>query len=203
MFFLTYHQIKTILNAMKRILLLITLPIFMLNCNQPVRNSDVQKNGEWRPEFKKELSLIGHRNWILIVDKAFPAQTAAGIMTIDTGEGLLDVTSYILQQIESSTHVKPIVYTDKELGFISHEMVKDVDSFRKSLDETIGKYNPQVIMHDSVFVKIDHASKLFKVLVLKTEGIIPYSSIFIELDCKYWSEENELLLRNIIAIDRK
>jgi hypothetical protein len=46
---------------------------------------------------------------------------------------------------------------------------------------------------------IDHASKLFKVMVLKTNETIPYSSVFIELDCKYWSGENEILLRDKLA----
>lgn len=190
------------MSAMKRLkilLFLLTLPLFILNCSQPSGNSDESKMGEWRNEFNKELSLFGHRNWILIVDKAFPAQTATGIITIDTGEDLLDVLTYALQQIESSTHVKPVVYKDKELDFIGQEQVKDIDSFRKTLDETIGKYTPQVMLHDSVFVKIDEASKLFKVLVLKTNEIIPYSSVFIELDCKYWSGEYEKILRNIMT----
>jgi hypothetical protein len=190
------------MNAMKRLkilLFLLTFPLFILNCNQPSGNSDEPKMEGWRNEFNKELSLFGHRNWILIVDKAFPAQTATGIITIETGEDLLDALSYTLQQIESSTHVKPVVYKDKELGFIDHEQVKGIDSFRKYLDETIGKYNPQVMLHDSVFVKIDEASKLFKILVLKTNETIPYSSVFIELDCKYWSGEKENILRDNMA----
>jgi hypothetical protein len=53
-------------------------------------------------------------------------------------------------------------------------------------------------MHDSVFVKIDQASRLFKVIILKTEETIPYSSVFIQLDCKYWSDENEKALRELM-----
>ena len=30
----------------------------------------------------------------------------------------------------------------------------------------------------------------------KTNEVIPYSSVFIELDCKYWSPEKEKTLRH-------
>jgi hypothetical protein len=32
-------------------------------------------------------------------------------------------------------------------------------------------------------------------VVLKTEETIPYTSVFIELGCKYWNGENEKELR--------
>jgi L-fucose mutarotase/ribose pyranase (RbsD/FucU family) len=187
------------MRQLKGIILFTSISLLILGCNHPSGNINAINQEDWKQLFDKELSLFGHRNWILIVDKAYPAQTAAGIVTIDTGQDLLDALPYILQQIEGSTHVKPIVYTDKELAFIGDEQVNGIDSFRKSLEETIGKYNPQVMLHDSVFVNIDHASKLFKVMVLKTNETIPYSSVFIELDCKYWSGENEILLRDKMA----
>lgn len=42
---------------------------------------------------------------------------------------------------------------------------------------------------------VSERSAMFKVLVLKTTEVIPYSSVFIELDCKYWSAEQEKALR--------
>jgi hypothetical protein len=175
------------MKRLKFLLLLSTFPFFNLNCNQHSGHYDEPQKEEWRYEFSKELSLFGHRNWILIVDKAFPAQTGSGIRTIATGEDLPDVLSFVLQEIDHSTHVSPIVYTDKELSFITSDLVANIDAYRSELDEILGHYNPRVILHDSVFVKIDEASKLFKILVLKTEEVIAYSSVFIELDCRYWS----------------
>lgn len=186
------------MKRLKFLFLLTTFPLFILNCNQPSSNNEGSKKEEWRYEFNKELSLFGHRNWILIVDKAYPAQTAAGIRTIDTGEDLPDVLSFVLQEIDHSTHVSPIVYTDKELSFITSDLIVNIDDYRSELDKIIRQYDPEVILHDSVFVKIDEASKLFKVLVLKTEEVIAYSSVFIELDCRYWSAEKENTLREAI-----
>ncbi len=164
-------------------------------CSNQVQESENQETMDWKTQLDEILVQFGHRNWILVVDKAFPAQNADGITTINTGEDLLDVLSYTLQEIDQSSHVKPIVYTDKELDFITSELVGNIDDYRSKLDEIIGQYNPTVLLHDSVFVKINEASKLFKVLVLKTEEVIAYSSVFIELDCRYWSAEKENILR--------
>jgi hypothetical protein len=42
---------------------------------------------------------------------------------------------------------------------------------------------------------LDAASKLFKVFILKTDEVIPYTSVFMQLDCGYWNTESEKHLR--------
>jgi L-fucose mutarotase/ribose pyranase (RbsD/FucU family) len=167
----------------------------MKNYKQMANKNKPPGNPEWKPEFKKQLPFFGHRNWILVVDKAFPAQNAEGIITLDTGCDLLEVLNYVMNEIDNSSHIKPVIYKDKELDYITKEQISEIDNYRKSLYNAIGEYEPQVMLHNSVFVKIDEASKLFKVMVLKTNETIPYSSVFIELDCKYWSAGKEEALR--------
>jgi hypothetical protein len=53
--------------------------------------------------------------------------------------------------------------------------------------------------HERVIANIDEASRQFHVLVLKTRMAIPYTSVFIRLDCKYWSADAEARLRSRIA----
>lgn len=164
-----------------------------MSCSQVAKNAITVF--DWKQQLFNEIPLMGHRNWILVVDKAFPSQTANGITTIDTHEDLLPVLKFTLAQIDSCTHVRPIIYTDKELNFISVDQVPDIELFRTSLARLIGKSSPQVLLHDSVFTRIDKASKLFNVLILKTNQVIPYSSVFLQLDCKYWTGEKEKQLR--------
>jgi hypothetical protein len=164
-----------------------------------IRKEQTSTSQNWKQTLKQELPVFGHRNWILVVDKAFPAQSAEGVTTIDTNEDLLPVLNYTLAQIHSCTHVKPIVYTDKELSFITKNQIPEIETFRANLNKEIGSFNPQVLLHDSVFVKIDQASKLFRVIILKTNQVIPYSSVFIQLDCKYWNGDKEKQLREAIS----
>lgn len=156
----------------------------------------------WKQQLENQLPLLGHRNWILIVDKAFPLQAIDGLSMVYAEDELLDVLEYTLGRIEKNNHIKPVLYTDKELDFINQDLVPEIDSYKSSLKKVIGKSNVQVLLHDSVFVKIDEASKLFKTLVIKTNQVIPYSSVFIELDCDYWSMEKETQLRKLMQTSR-
>lgn len=152
----------------------------------------------WKQQLETQLPLLGHRNWILIVDKAFPLQTTDGVSMVYAEEDLLDVLEYTLSLIEENNHIKPIIYTDKELDYINQDLMPGIDGYKSLLEKVIGQSNVQVLLHDSVFVKIDEASKLFKTLVIKTNQVIPYSSVFIELDCDYWSAEKETQLRKLM-----
>jgi len=173
---------------------IIFLSVLSVSCINNVGQTEV-KSTDWKETLKDQLSYYGHRNWILVVDKAFPSQNASGIITVNTNEGLLNVLQYTLGQIDSVTHVKPVIFTDKELNYITPDQFPEIENYKKSLANLLGKNEPQVLLHDSVFVKIDQASKLFSVLVLKTNEVIPYSSVFIQLDCKYWTPEQEKQLR--------
>lgn len=46
---------------------------------------------DWRGRLKSELPAMGHRNWIVVADAAYPKQTAAGIETVATGAGQIEV----------------------------------------------------------------------------------------------------------------
>ena len=186
------------MKSISYIIPLSILAMVIVGCSNQVPGPENLNTMDWKMQLNGIIPEFGHRNWILVVDKAFPAQNANGIKTINTGEDLLDVLSFTLQEIDHSTHVKPIIYNDKELGFITPDLVGNIEDYRSNLDNIIRKYEPQEILHDSVFVKIDEASKLFKILVLKTEEVIAYSSVFIQLDCGYWSAEKEDALREAI-----
>ena len=180
----------------------INWPVFillfvLLSCNTSSGKENQENTAQqnWKQQFDKTLPLLGHRNWILVVDKAFPEQNAIGMEYINTNENLLSVLEYVLAQVNKSTHVKPIIYTDKELSFITEEQSKGVKHFAETSQKIFGNKNVNTLLHDSVFTKLDSESKLFKVLVIKTNEIIPYTSVFLQLDCAYWNGEQESQLR--------
>jgi D-ribose pyranose/furanose isomerase RbsD len=153
----------------------------------------------WKNQLNEILPQLGHRNWILVVDKAYPLQSAEGIITINTNEDLLYVLKFLLKKIRKEKHARPIAYTDKELLFMRDDLSKGVDSFKSNLTQMLSKTELHNIPHEEVFTKLDEASKLFNVLVLKTNCLIPYTSVFIELDCGYWTADKEATLRSRIS----
>lgn len=151
----------------------------------------------WKEKFQEILPLLGHRNWILVVDKAYPLQSATGMTYINSGEPLENALSYVLSSIDSASHIKPIIYTDKELEYLTHFGEKEAQ-VAFLLDSLLRVRDTKSILHDDIFTKIDSASKLFSIVVIKTESTVAYSSVFIELDCGYWTSDKEQQLRNLL-----
>lgn len=173
--------------------------MFLFSCvkslNKNTAQDEVVANTDWKLELDKKISMLGHRNWILVVDKAFPEQNAPGIEYLYANEDLLPVLKEVLTKIKLSSHVKPVIYQDKELAYITEEQAKGVKQFLMASKSIFGGAKVQTMLHDSVFKKLDAESKLFKVLVIKTNETIPYTSVFLQLDCAYWNADKEKQLR--------
>jgi hypothetical protein len=142
---------------------------------------------------------LGHRNWILIVDSAYPLQSSTGIETIQTEADQLEVVRYVLGAMGRSIHVRPVITMDAELPFVQDQDAPGVSTYRAEIADLLRVYPLISLPHEKVIANIDEASRQFHILVLKTRMAIPYTSVFIRLDCKYWSAEAEARLRSRMA----
>lgn len=123
----------------------------------------------WKKEFEQLLPKLGHRNWILVVDKAFPLQSAPGIVTINTGEPMRPVLGELVRMLEKASHVKPVYYTDLELNSLSDDLCPGAEQARTEIFQALQDAQVNTILHEEVFSKIDTASKLFTTVVLNTD----------------------------------
>ncbi|WP_082035834.1 RbsD/FucU domain-containing protein [Pedobacter lusitanus] len=163
--------------------------------NQKTAATAIKTDRNWQQKLDARLPLLGHRNWILIVDKAFPEQNAAGMDYLYVDEPLLPVLKQVLNKLHQSAHIKPIIYRDKELNYISEDQAKGVKEFLQESKVIFGQQQVQSLLHEEVFKKLDAEAKLFKVLVIKTNETIPYTSVLLQLDCGYWDSTREKDLR--------
>jgi len=154
---------------------------------------------DWRVRLQQELPLLGHRNWIAVVDSAYPLQTSAGIETINTNADQLEVVKSVLDQLAKAKHVRPVILTDAELKAIPENDAQGVTAYRNALTNLLGKTEQQSLPHEEIISKLDEAGKTFHILVLKTRLTIPYTSVFIRLECGYWSADAEKSLRAAMA----
>lgn len=153
----------------------------------------------WRSKVDKQLPLLGHRNWIVIADSAYPWQTSPGITTVYTGEKQLDVVKAVLAAVDKADHVKPIVYVDAELAAVDEKFAPGVSHYRKNLDALLEGRTVKKLAHEQIIAQLDEAGDTFRVLLLKTDLTLPYTSVFLELDCAYWSAEAEGALRKALG----
>jgi hypothetical protein len=151
---------------------------------------------DWMAKVAEAMPLLGHRNWILIVDSAYPLQAAPGIETIETDSSQLEVIRHVVDTINASVHVRPVISMDAELPFVPEEDAPGVSNYRTEIADLLRAYPIESLPHDRVIANIEEASKHFNILVLKTNMTIPYTSVFIRLDCKYWSADAEKRLRD-------
>lgn len=149
----------------------------------------------WQTHLKDELSLLGHRNWILIVDSAYPEQVGPGIETMETNADQLDVVRTVLATVKSSIHVRPVIFLDAELPFVPDQKAPGISAYRTQLTSVLHDHEVQSRLHQSLIDEVSKDAAQYHVLVLKTRQTVPYTSVFIHLDCKYWSAENERDLR--------
>ena len=153
----------------------------------------------WKARVAETMPLLGHRNWILVVDSAYPLQASPGVETIETNADQLDVVRYVLGAIGASIHVRPLIWMDAELPFVPDEDAPGAAAYRAEIASLLHGYPVESLPHDRVIANIDEAGKQFHILVLKTKMAIPYTSVFIRLDCKYWSADAEKRMRAKMA----
>ena len=156
----------------------------------------------WRATLEERLPLLGHRNWIVVADSAYPWQASAGIETIDTGSDHVAVVRGVLEAIAGSRHVRPVVHLDAELPFVPGVHAPGIASCREALAGALGGLATVSLPHEDIIGLLDEAGRAFRILLLKTTLALPYTSVFVRLDCGYWSAEAEAALRAAIAAAR-
>ena len=154
----------------------------------------------WSTRLNELLPMLGHRNWIAIVDSAYPLQVSPGIETIETDANQLEVVHRVLHEVAGTKHVRPVIFTDAELNLVPESDAPGVTYYRDSLNHYLegfegGGLEVQSLPHEQIISKLDDAGQKFHVLVLKTRMTIPYTSVFVRLDCAYWTDEQEKRLR--------
>ena len=157
-----------------------------------------QSKTDWRQAVDEQLPMLGHRNWIVIADAAYPWQTAPGIETIYTGASQIEVVEVVLTATDQAPHVDPIIYVDNELRSVSDADAPGIAAYRESLNTLLGDRQVNRLPHEDIIAKLDEAGGTFRVLLLKTDMTLPYTSVFIELYCGYWDREREQRLRDAI-----
>jgi hypothetical protein len=165
--------------------------LFMLLLALPA----IAQPAAWKTRLAESMPLLGHRNWILIVDSAYPLQSSPGVETVETNTSHLDVVQAVLDTVNHSIHVRPDILMDAELPFVSDQDAPGVSAYRTQIVGLLHPYKVQSLPHEQIIAHIDEAGKTFHILVLKTTMTIPYTSVFIQLNCKYWGDDAEARLR--------
>ena len=109
----------------------------------------------WEEILKDRLQLYGHRNWLVIADSAYPAQSRPAIETVVADEEQTTVLERTSAILAGCKHIKPIIYTDEELAFVHEEDAPGISSYREKLGILFAGAEVRVLPHEEIIAKLD------------------------------------------------
>jgi len=153
----------------------------------------------WRNILTDQLPSLGQGNWIVIADAAFPWSSLPGIQTIVTSTAEADVLQAILTALGQTKHLRPVIYTENELNFVTDRYANGVTNFRSGLMQLLGTREKHTSSHDDLVRNVNQSAQSLHVLVFKTTQMTPYSSVYIQLESAYWTTEGEKAMHDAMA----
>jgi hypothetical protein len=149
----------------------------------------------WENLLKQRLQLYGHRNWLVVADAAYPAQSKPGIETILADKESTVVLARAFRILRTCKHITAKVWIDEEMKYVTERDAPGITAHRKRLGNLLDGYSVCALQHEEIISRLDHLSEKFRVLLVKTNTRIPYTSAFLEFGCGYWNADAETRLR--------
>jgi hypothetical protein len=140
---------------------------------------------ETRNLLEKRLPFYGEDNWIVIADAAYPYYSRRGVETVVTDADQFKVVKYVLDRLEKTKHLRPIICLADELALVTEKDAPGITNYRAKMKKLFGKQKPQSIRYAAQLEKFNDTN----VLILKTKLALPYASVFLKLSCKYLRPE--------------
>ena len=141
---------------------------------------------------------MGHRNWIVIADSAYPEQVSPGVITIYTGQSQIATVREVMKILAGTRHVTPDVFLDSELKYLTDAMAPGISRYKAQLKQAFGTRPTQSMLHEKLISTLDESGKTFRVIILKTTLTLPYTSVFLRLNCAYWGDVKDAKLRAVM-----
>jgi hypothetical protein len=106
------------------------------------------------------------------------------------------VLKEVVGALHHASHVRAQVYLDAELNHLPEVHAPGIGNFRPKLANLLAGQPTTSLPHEEIIGKLDAAGRLFRIVLFKSTLLLPYTSVFFELDCGYWSPKAERELRH-------
>ena len=180
-------------------LLLCTLALTAMFLGGCRSSAGPDASASWTATLHRDLPLYGDRNWIAIVDSAYPDQSRPGVETVVTHHNMFTVLKYVLAGIQKAPNIRAEAYTDKELNYVTDAQTPGISAYRAKLYALLAGIPHFSRLHIQSIHRLNKDGKIFNILILKTNLTMPYTSVFIHLKCGYWTNADEAALRKAMA----
>jgi hypothetical protein len=177
---------------MKR-LMMVLLPLMAFGCA-----SSKPAMFKWHEKVEMDLQAMGQHNWIVVAQSAESYDTDPAYRMVTSDEKFLNLVKYMLKEIEDAPHVKAVIHRESELDRIQDRDAPGVEAFREKLAKLLNGKEVNVKPSAEIREQLSLAAKNRRVLVVKSEGTVPYGNIYLQLVSGYWDAGREKRLREAI-----
>ena len=150
--------------------LLVCISLILPACHEQAGNvlhPEKTSVADWKESLQEKLPLLGHRNWIVVTDMAYPLQADPDTFG--------NVAAFVMDRIRRSEHVFAHIYQDREQLALTEELCPGVTAYRNSLSKVLdGSEKVTFLPHEELISKLDSVSKLYQVVVIKTALTLRY-----------------------------
>jgi len=161
------------------------------------------QDNTWQAAVDRQAGQLGYRNWIVIAEASFPAQSRPGVSQVNAPCEVPEALDYVLHAMEQTENVRPQVYVTREIRSVENDFAPGVDELRKRTKDALHGHETTELDQQSLLTLMEDANRSFDVLVIRTTTALPYSSVFLELQPGYWDVDSETRLRDKIARERR
>lgn len=163
----------------------------------------MQQDNTWQAAVDRQAGQLGYRNWIVIAEASFPAQSRPGVRQVNASVDVPEALDYVLKALEQTENVRPQLYVTREVRSLENDFAPGIDELRKRTQVSLHGHETTELDQQSLLTLLEDANRSFDVLVIRTTTALPYSSIFLELQPGYWDVDSETRLRDKIARERR
>ena len=157
----------------------------------------------WRGAVDHQAAQLGYRNWIVIAEASFPAQSRPGVHQVMAPVEVPEALDYVLRTLEQTEDVHAQIYVTRELRSVENDYAPGIEGLRKRLKSSLHGHEATELDQQSLLTLMEDANRSFDVLVIRTQTALPYCSVFLELQPGYWDAESEARLRERIERERR
>ncbi len=151
----------------------------------------------WRDQLARLLPAMGRHNWIVVADPAYPLVNSTGMTVVATDLGQTDLLTLVLDAILRTGNWRPAFYTDAELPAVAEQDAIGIGAYRAQLSALLkGGEVVRSLTEEQIMSNLQEVARDYRVLVLKSNTRLPYSSVYIQLDSGFWSQDAEKRLRS-------
>ncbi len=159
------------------------------------QDSVKEERAALRAQLAPHLDVLGARNWIVVADPAYPILAGEGVDVLTVDANSADTLREVLACLEAEGALTPRLWLCSELEVLTEQRAPGVRRYRRELGKLTARHLHYEVTDRIVALQLAQAAQTYRILYIKTNTALPYSSVAIELDSGYWDSDDEAELR--------